>query len=67
MQTFTRLKAESRPDDVGLALVIDAELFRLEGVVRWLDAADSRLGRLEAAPNSVEVPQPARLDAEVRR
>jgi DNA-binding PadR family transcriptional regulator len=67
MQTFTRLKAESRPDDVGLALVIDAELFRLEGVVRWLDAADSRLCRLEAAPNSIEVPQPARPDAEVRR
>jgi len=67
MQTFTRLKAESSPDDVALALVIDAELFRLEGVVRWLDAADPRLGGLNAAPDSVEVPQPAHPDAEARR
>ncbi|HEX6232252.1 MAG TPA: PadR family transcriptional regulator [Jiangellaceae bacterium] len=67
MQTFTQLKAESGPDDVGLALVVDAELFRLEGIVRWLDAADSRLGRHEVAPDSVEVPQPARHDSEVRR
>lgn len=67
MQTFTRLKAESGPDDVELALVVDAELFRLEGVVRWLDAADSRLGRFEAPPDSVEAPTPVRPDAEVRR
>jgi hypothetical protein len=26
-----------------LALVADAELFRLEAIVRWLDAADVRL------------------------
>lgn len=74
MQTFTRLKADSGPDDVGLALVIDAELFRLEGVVRWLDAADSRLGRVEhapdsggPAPDSVAAPEPTRHDAEVGR
>ena len=30
-------------DDVALALVADAELFRLEAIVRWLDAADVRL------------------------
>ena len=34
---------------MGLALVVDAELFRLEAVVRWLDAADARLSRLPAA------------------
>ncbi|MEX0797581.1 MAG: PadR family transcriptional regulator [Acidimicrobiia bacterium] len=45
MQRFTRLKAGSNEKDVGLALVLDAELFRLEGVVRWLDAADTRLGQ----------------------
>jgi hypothetical protein len=28
---------------VALALVADAELFRLEAIVRWLDAADVRL------------------------
>jgi DNA-binding PadR family transcriptional regulator len=53
MQRYTRLKAEADPDDVHLALVVDAELYRLEGVVRWLDAAGSRLQQHEpvaAAP-----------------
>jgi hypothetical protein len=43
MQRYTRIKAEATEDDVGLALVVDAELFRLEAIVRWLDAADVRL------------------------
>jgi hypothetical protein len=43
MQRYTRIKAESAQDDVALALVADAELFRLEAIVRWLDAADVRL------------------------
>ena len=34
-------------DDTALALVADAELFRLEAIVRWLDSADVRF---EAAP-----------------
>jgi hypothetical protein len=28
---------------VALLLVVDAELFRLEGALRWLDTADIRL------------------------
>lgn len=80
MQTFTRLKAESGPDDLGLALVVDAELYRLEGVGRWLDAADSRLSQVEAghptpeaAPDAVAPPSPvgvagvARHEAEATR
>jgi DNA-binding PadR family transcriptional regulator len=43
MQAYTRVKTQAAHDDHGLALVVDAELFRLEGVVRWLDAADARL------------------------
>jgi len=43
MQRYTRLKSLTTSDDVGLILPVDAELFRLEGVVRWLDAADARL------------------------
>jgi DNA-binding PadR family transcriptional regulator len=43
MQRYTKLKAASPEGDVPLALVIDAELFRLEAIVRWLDAADMRL------------------------
>jgi DNA-binding PadR family transcriptional regulator len=43
MQRYTRLKQDAPADDVGLALVADAEIFRLEAVIRWLDAADVRL------------------------
>ena len=43
MQRYTRVKAAAGADDLALALVADAELFRLEAIVRWLDAADVRL------------------------
>jgi len=45
MQRYTRLKADMTDDDVALAIVVDAQIFRLESVVRWLDAADTRLAR----------------------
>jgi len=50
MQEWTRLKRDAGAQDVSLALVVDAELFRLDSVVRWLDAADSRLRRTGAEP-----------------
>jgi len=50
MQRYTHVKAEAAEGDLGLSLVVDAELFRLEGVVRWLDTADVRLSRREAYP-----------------
>jgi len=58
MQQYTRLKEDASDDDVGLALVVDAELFRLDAVIRWLDAADGRLKRLpedvfDAKPSAV--------------
>jgi DNA-binding PadR family transcriptional regulator len=62
MQRYTRIKAEAAQDDVPLALVADAELFRLEAIVRWLDAADVRLKQLPsspAAPAADPSPQPA--------
>jgi DNA-binding PadR family transcriptional regulator len=49
MQRYTSLKATQAEDDIGLALVVDAELFRLEAVVRWLDAADTRIVQAPAA------------------
>jgi DNA-binding PadR family transcriptional regulator len=55
MQRYTHLKQESSEDDVGLALIVDAELFRLEAIVRWLDSADARLKRL-AQPAAVPAP-----------
>jgi hypothetical protein len=49
MQHCTQIKAKAADDDLELALVADAELFRLDGVVRWLDAADARLSRLSSS------------------
>src|SRR6476660_9024767 len=47
MQQWTRLKGDSTntADDLGFTLAVDAELFRLDSVVRWLDAAEGRLRR----------------------
>ena len=56
MQQWTRLKEDEAEFDLGLALVVDAELFRLDSVVRWLDAADGRIKRV-----AVDPPQPAPL------
>jgi DNA-binding PadR family transcriptional regulator len=59
MQRYTNVKASAAETDVALALVADAELFRLEGIVRWLDAADSRLKQLRPpAPAEVADPTP---------
>jgi DNA-binding PadR family transcriptional regulator len=48
MQEWTRLKEHAADRDVGFALAVDAELFRLDAVVRWLDAADGRIKRASA-------------------
>jgi len=54
MQRYTQIKAAASEDDVALALVADAELFRLESIARWLDAAEVRLKQLPArAPAAV--------------
>jgi DNA-binding PadR family transcriptional regulator len=45
MQEWTRIKRDAGTSDLSLALVVDAELFRLDSVIRWLDAAESRLRR----------------------
>jgi DNA-binding PadR family transcriptional regulator len=43
MQKWTRIKQQKAGNDLGLGLRIDAELGRLDSLVRWLDAADGRL------------------------
>lgn len=48
MQQWTRLKEDEAEYDLSLALVVDAELFRLDSVIRWLDSADGRLKRAAA-------------------
>jgi hypothetical protein len=45
MQQWTRIKEAEAESDLSLALVVDAELFRLDAVIRWLDAADGRIKR----------------------
>jgi DNA-binding PadR family transcriptional regulator len=55
MQQWTRIKETEAESDLSLALVVDAELFRLDAVVRWLDSADGRIqraaaGRLDEPP-----------------
>jgi DNA-binding PadR family transcriptional regulator len=66
MQRYTTMKADAAEDDVALALVVDAELFRIEGAVRWLDSAEVRLRQhplpapaAVAGLPSVETPSPA--------
>lgn len=59
MQRYTHIKAEAPNDDLTVPLIADAELFRLEGVVRWLDAADARLRqRPGGEPVAVEADAP---------
>jgi DNA-binding PadR family transcriptional regulator len=61
MQRWTRIKDVDAENDLSLALAVDAELFRLDSVVRWLDAAEARLRRAAAddrEPQPVQAPMP---------
>ena len=53
MQQYTRLKGDAAEDDLGLLLVVDAEIFRLDAVVRWLDSVDGRLARTRPSTGAV--------------
>jgi DNA-binding PadR family transcriptional regulator len=48
MQRYTQVKAAAGEEEVAVALVADAELFRLEAIIRWLDTADVRLKQRSA-------------------
>ncbi len=50
MQQWTRIKEADADRDLALGLAVDAELFRLDAVVRWLDAADGRIKRAAVEP-----------------
>jgi DNA-binding PadR family transcriptional regulator len=54
MQQWTHLKEDEADVDLNFALVVDAELYRLDAVVRWLDTAEGRLKRA-----SIEQAEPA--------
>jgi len=70
MQEWTRLKAHDDAGNLHFALVVDAELFRLDAMIRWLDAAEGRLASAarhdaDAAPVVPALPMPRRQ--QVRR
>jgi DNA-binding PadR family transcriptional regulator len=52
MQQWTRIKDDDAGRDLALGLAVDAELFRLDAVVRWLDAADGRIKRAALEPQA---------------
>jgi DNA-binding PadR family transcriptional regulator len=52
MQRWTHIKEDGDPADLNSGLAIDAELFRLDSAVRWLDAADVRIRRAKADAGS---------------
>lgn len=67
MQEWNRLKEEEAEFDLAFALVADAELFRLESVVRWLEVAEERLRRAEADGWPDAPPAPAPMTVLQRR
>jgi DNA-binding PadR family transcriptional regulator len=76
MQRYTTLKSQASPDDLGLALVVDAELFRLDAAFRWIEGAETRLrqsarrdgARQDPGPGAAGPDQaPSRPDVEVPR
>jgi DNA-binding PadR family transcriptional regulator len=66
MQQWTRLKEDESRLDLNFALVVDAELFRLDSLIRWLDTADGRLKRA-AAGEAAPAPRPFPLPKARRR
>jgi len=50
MQQWTRMKENEAEFNLNFALVVDAELYRLDAVVRWLDSVDGRLKRASFEP-----------------
>jgi len=62
MQDLTKLKRNGA--DLALLLVVDAELFRLEANVRWLDTCDTRLRRGDQLPATHPNPSLAQSQAD---
>jgi len=65
MQRYTRLKEDVAEHEVAVALVMDAEIYRIDGLIRWLDSADIRLRRTPQPEPDAGPPPP--VPALVRR
>ena len=59
MQQWTRLKEDADERELGFLLAVDAELFRLDSVIRWLDAVDGRVARAATEPAAPKRTEPA--------
>ncbi len=57
MQQWTRLKEEQTEFDLSFALAVDAELTRLDGIVRWLNLADGHVKRAAKDPARDSAPR----------
>jgi len=63
MQYFTHLKEDAHEDEIGFLVVADAEIYRLDALIRWLDTTEARLRQLP-----VDAPaRPARVAPKRRR
>ena len=67
MQQWTHLKDDEADFDLAFALVVDAELSRLDSVIRWLDQAEGRLTRAELEPSVPSTMPPLRRRLVARR
>lgn len=43
MQQYGQMKANAAESDLELLLIVDAELFKLEAVLHWIDSVDARM------------------------
>ena len=50
MQEYTRLKADAADADTAFLVVADAQVFRAEANIRWLDACEARLAQRPIDP-----------------
>jgi DNA-binding PadR family transcriptional regulator len=62
MQQWTRIREDDAGSDLNTQLAVDAELFRLDSVVRWLDAAEARVDRTIAEGTRTKAGQRRKRD-----
>jgi DNA-binding PadR family transcriptional regulator len=67
MQQWTRIREDDARSDLNTLLAVDAELFRLDSVVRWLDAAEAHFDRAAAEPAAIRAGQAGQAGQARRR
>jgi DNA-binding PadR family transcriptional regulator len=67
MQRYTRLKEDVADNELAVALMMDAEIYRIDAMIRWLDAADTRLKRRPDTTEPVTATPPVPALVRARR